>query len=51
MHFDPIDQFDNARCVTVCDSVKDLSIPIINHRISPCISLHSQILNQSLISY
>ena len=29
MHFEPIDQFDNARCVTVCDSVKDLSIP--NH--------------------
>ena len=29
MHFEPIHQFDNARCVTVCDSVKDLSIP--NH--------------------
>ena len=29
MHFEPIDRFDNARCVTVCDSVKDLSIP--NH--------------------
>ena len=27
MHCDPIDRFDNARCVTVCDSVKDLSIP------------------------
>ena len=26
MHFEPIDRFDNARCVTVCDSVKDLSI-------------------------
>ena len=51
MHFEPIDQFDNARCVTVCDSVKDLSIPIIIHRTSLCISLHSQILNQSLISY
>ena len=29
MHFEPIDGFDNAHCVTVCDSVKDLSIP--NH--------------------
>ena len=29
MHFEPIDRFDNTRCVTVCDSVKDLSIP--NH--------------------
>ena len=29
MYFEPIDRFDNARCVTVCDSVKDLSIP--NH--------------------
>ena len=29
MHFEPIDRFDNAGCVTVCDSVKDLSIP--NH--------------------
>ena len=29
MHFEPIDQLNNARCVTVCDSVKDLSIP--NH--------------------
>ena len=30
MHFEHIDRFDNARCVTVCDSVKiDLSIP--NH--------------------
>ena len=29
MHFEPIDRFDNACCVTVCDSVKDLSIP--NH--------------------
>ena len=27
MHFEPIDRFDNARCVTVCDSVKELSIP------------------------
>ena len=27
MHFEPIDRFDNARCVTVCDSVKDQSIP------------------------
>ena len=26
MHFEPIDRFDNARCVTVCDSVKELSI-------------------------
>ena len=43
MHFEPIDRFDNARCVTVCDSVKDLSIPIIIHRISLCISLPSQI--------
>ena len=53
MHFEPIDRFDNARCVTVCDRVKDQSIPnrIIIHRISLCISLHSQILNQSLISY
>ena len=48
MHFEPIDQFDNARCVTVCDSVKDLSIP--NHyssNLSVYISIHSQILNQS----
>ena len=37
MHFDPIDQFDNARCVTVCDSVKDLSIP--NHY-SPNLSVY-----------
>ena len=29
MPFEHIDGFDNARCVTVCDSVKDLSIP--NH--------------------
>ena len=29
MHFAPIDRFDNARRVTVCDSVKDQSIP--NH--------------------
>ena len=29
MHFEPIDRFEKARCVTVCDSVKDLSIP--NH--------------------
>ena len=29
MHFEPNDRFDNALCVTVCDSVKDLSIP--NH--------------------
>ena len=29
MHFEPIDRFDKARCVTVCDSVKDQSIP--NH--------------------
>ena len=28
MHFEPIDRFDNARCVTVCDSVKDQSNPI-----------------------
>ena len=27
MHFEPIERFDNARCVTVCDSGKDLSIP------------------------
>ena len=26
MHFQPIDRFDITRCVTVCDSVKDLSI-------------------------
>ena len=26
MHFEPIDRFDNARCVTECDSVKDQSI-------------------------
>ena len=55
MHFKPIDRFYNARCVTVqltvCDSVKDQSIPIVIHRISLCISLHSQILNQSLIRY
>ena len=43
--------FDNARCVTVCNSVKIYPSPIIIHRISLCISLHSQILNQSLISY
>ena len=29
MHFEPVDQFDNVRCVTVCDSLKDPSIP--NH--------------------
>ena len=29
MHFEPIDGFDNSHCVTVCDSVKDQSIP--NH--------------------
>ena len=29
MHFEPIDRSDNARCITVCDSVKDLSMP--NH--------------------
>ena len=51
MHFEHIDRFDNARCVTVCDSVKIYRSPIIIHRISLCISLHSQILNQSLISY
>ena len=27
MHFELIDRFDNARCATVCDSVKDQSIP------------------------
>ena len=27
MHFEPIERFDNARSVTVFDSVKDLSIP------------------------
>ena len=27
MHFEPIDQFDNARCVKASDSVKDQSIP------------------------
>ena len=27
MHFEPIDRFDNARCVTVCDGVEDQSIP------------------------
>ena len=26
MHFEPIDRFDDARCVTVCDSVKNQSI-------------------------
>ena len=26
MYFEPIDRFDNARCVTVCDSVKEQSI-------------------------
>ena len=26
MHFEPIDRFDNARYVTVCNSVKDQSI-------------------------
>ena len=30
MHFEPIDRFDNARCVTVCDSVKDQSITFPN---------------------
>ena len=28
MHFEPIDRFDNARCVTECDRVKDQSNPI-----------------------
>ena len=28
MHFEPIDRFDNARCVIECDSVKDQSNPI-----------------------
>ena len=27
MHFEPIDRFDNASCVTVCDNVKHQSIP------------------------
>ena len=27
MYFEPIDRLDNARCVTVIDSVKDQSIP------------------------
>ena len=27
MHFEPIDQFDNARCVKASDVVKDQSIP------------------------
>ena len=27
MHFEPIDQFDNARCVKASDGVKDQSIP------------------------
>ena len=27
MYFEPIDRFDNARRVTVCDNVKDQSIP------------------------
>ena len=27
MHFEPIDRFDNARRVTVCDNLKDQSIP------------------------
>ena len=27
MLFEPIDRFDNARCVTMCDSVKNQSIP------------------------
>ena len=30
MHFEPIDRFDNARCVTECDSVKDQSITFPN---------------------
>ena len=29
MHFEPIERFENLRCVTVCDGVKDQSIP--NH--------------------
>ena len=27
MHFEPIDRVDNARRVTVCDNLKDQSIP------------------------
>ena len=27
MHFEPIDRFDDARRVTVCDNVKNQSIP------------------------
>ena len=27
MHFEPIDRFDNARSVTMCDNVKDQSDP------------------------
>ena len=29
MHFEPIERFENPHCVTVCDGVKDQSIP--NH--------------------
>ena len=52
MHFEPTDRFDNACCVRVCGSVKDQSIPdhYSSNLSSLCISLHSQILNQSLIS-
>ena len=27
MHFEPIERFDHACCIRVCDSVKDQSIP------------------------
>ena len=27
MHFEPIDRFDNTRRISVCDNVKDQSIP------------------------
>ena len=52
MYFEPIDRFDYARCVTMVDSVKDQSIPNrYSSNLSVYIYLHSQILNQSLISY
>ena len=55
MHFEPIDRFDNARCVTVCESVKDQSIP--NHcssNLSVYISTHpdfKSIIDQLLKSF
>ena len=41
MHFELIDQFDNERCVRVCDSVKDQSIPKSLFIDSLCVYLYT----------